>query len=221
MSVPTALILAGGKGSRLAPWSAPKCLMPIHGVPIIHRLLSHLAPHVGQIVTCVGYRADDVAASTLGWNGKNSLMFSYAGEEIPMVGRLLHARKEYGITGTVLVCYGDELADVDIPALMAFHEKTGASLTITAYEQPVGLGVIQGAPGQFERISEDATLFVNIGFALVEERVWAYAQEGMGFSAFVNRVARTLDSVGCYIHTGRRSTINSLADIARAEEVWA
>lgn len=218
----TALILAGGKGSRLAPWPAPKAILPVNGVPMIHRLMNHLAPHVGRIITCVGYRADDVAACVLGWNGKNSVMFSNAGEDATMCERLLKARQEYKIEGRVLVCYGDELADVDVEALAQQHSRACAKwnlkITLTTFFQRLPFGIWKDGG-----IDDHVEVNVNIGFAMVEPSAWQYARPPYGFSDFFNALRCLPDGcsgVSTFAHKGKRSTINNLQELAAAEELW-
>lgn len=218
----TALILAGGKGSRLAPWPAPKAILPVNGVPMIHRLMNHISPDVGRIITCVGYRADDLAACVLGWNGKNRVMFSNAGEDAKMCDRLLKARKEFGIEGRALVLYGDELGDVNIKALEQQHaeerERWGLLMTMTTFRQRLPFGIWKNG-----KIDDNVEVDVNIGFAVVEPFAWDYATPFYGLSDFFNALTCLPDGctgVTTFEHKGRRTTINNLAELETAEEVW-
>jgi glucose-1-phosphate cytidylyltransferase len=229
-----AIILAGGKGSRLAPWHAPKCLLPINGVPIIHRLLTHLfgdresARGVQRAVVCIGYRGSDVRASLreLGWT---RLVDCWdAGEDAPMGARLLQMRGAAGGPRT-LICYGDELADVDVKQLLAAHEdarERGRLVTFAASKQKLIGGAAMyaededGHPCQV-RIEEDYQQLVNIGFAVVETSCWDQLQATDGLSGWINRVsAQHSHAVGVYKHHGKRATVNSLADLQYAEEMW-
>ena len=210
----TAMILAGGKGSRLSPWPAPKCLMPILGIPILYRIIDHVAPHVDLMVVCVGYRAGDVRAATP--KTAPNLLVSDAGEGATMCERLLRAREEYEIAGRILVLYGDELADVDIPRLLAQHgsDKTAMTMTGCKYRLPFGVVESDGF------IQDECDVLVNIGFAVIEPIVWGVIAGCKGLSEMFNRVAWTDHETHIYEHRGRRATINSPADIAAAEEVW-
>lgn len=209
-----ALILAGGKGSRLEPWHAPKCLLPVAGVPILHRLFNHLAPHIEKAVACVGYRSDDVRLSLpVHWQYPHCLI-SDAGEDATMIERLLYAKP----TKRALVCYGDELADVDIPELVKDHERSKAMMTMTSHIERLPFGVFDSG-----RIMEGKHVSVNIGFAIVEPHAWKYAEGCSGLSDFFNKLTWCVDgmtSVNVYEHHGKRATINNPSDIAKAEELF-
>lgn len=221
-----AIILAGGKGSRLAPWHTAKCLMPVAGVTILQRLLSHLlvthAARVERAVVCTGCRAADVEASVAahGWpSGK--VAFSHAGEEAQMGARLLEARKALGAAERVLICYGDELVDVDVGALLEKHgpHRLKAITFAATYATAPGGEVECAEDDILQCIVDDAARYVNIGFAVVEPECWALLRPEDGLSTWINRVSER-EVVSVYYHEGRRATVNTLADLEYAESVW-
>lgn len=217
-----AIILAGGKGSRLAPWPAPKCLLPINGVTILQRLITHLSAHLRRAIVCVGYRAGDVKASVREHYWDDSLVtFSDAGENAPMGARLSEVLLEMQPDERALVCYGDELADVDVKLLVEEHESKGRAMTFAAANQKVPGGTVERSRMFAERcrIIEGQEVLVNIGFVVVEPRCWALLRPEDGLSDWINRVAAQ-DKVGVHHHHGKRATVNSLADLQYAEEVW-
>jgi len=215
----TAIILAGGKGSRLAPWIAPKCLMPVNGVPVLHRLLSHLFGFevVGRAIICTGYRANDVeAAISNSWSisvTSGRIAFSNAGEDAPMGERLFQARKLFG-DDTVLVCYGDELADVDVKALA--DDQNTMAFAATPHAIPGGAVIREGDRWH---VLENQPRLVNIGFVRAKPECWSTLTASDGVSDWINRTS-VEQSVGLLKHHGKRATINSLADLKYAEEVW-
>lgn len=212
-----AVILAGGRGSRMEPWQAPKCLLPIAGVPILHRVIQHLSgQHVEEIVVAVGYRSADVIRALRGLLGAEQT--SDAGEDVSMCARIFHAIRERAIDGPILVCYGDELADVDVSQLLSQHERLGTSATITVHGERQPFGEVEMMPGgRLCKLEEKPLRWINIGFAVLEPAAYAQMTAEEDFADFIGR----LDSdVGTYIHQGRRATVNTPADIARAEEVW-
>lgn len=212
-----AIVLAGGKGTRLAPWLAPKCLMPVNGVTILQRLLKHLLVKQGDVVDraiiCTGYRSEDVEAAVVASAiPARRVLFSDAGEDVAMGARLLKARQSLP-GGPALICYGDELADVDLGRMLETHE--GKSITFAAAKMRIPGGTVTSlAP---LRIVEGQEVLTNIGFVLVEPECWTHLQVTDGLSDWINRLAI---NVGVHYHTGRRATINSIADLRGAEEVW-
>jgi NDP-sugar pyrophosphorylase family protein len=143
--------------------------------------------------------------------------FSNAGEDATMIQRLLKARE--GSEGErALICYGDELADVDIPALVKDHERSKAMMTMTSHVERLPFGVFSEG-----RIIEGKEVSVNIGFAIVEPQAWKYAEGCSGLSDFFNKLTWCVDgmtSVNVYEHHGARATINNPSDIAKAEELF-
>lgn len=205
--IDAAIILAGGKGSRLAPWPAPKCLMPVNGVSILRRIIDHVRPHVKRIIVCTGYRGDDVkaAARDLG------VEFSDAGVDATMGIRLMRAKVERSVEGRALILYGDELVDVDVPDLLAKHkDQIPNALTFVASPHKLPFGLVRGNQ------IEDCTVLVNVGFAIVEPLCWSVLRTDDGLADWINRIPDRR----CVIHTGRRATVNSLLDLENAEEVW-
>lgn len=223
----TAIILAGGKGTRLAPFPAPKCLLPINGVPIIHRLLAHLlvenAQYVERAIICTGYRGSDIERAVVG-HGWAKVTFSDRGEDAQMGKRLLQARLDmHDDKGRVLICYGDDLADVDIGALLSKHthentEYPGMTFT-AAYTKTAGGTVDIDAEGDVH-IVDEASRVINIGFVVVEPEYWAQLKPEDGLSDWINRVSEKCGAVKVYYHEGRRATVNTLADLKAAEEIW-
>lgn len=215
----TAVVLAGGSGMRMGAWRAPKCLYPINGVPILTRLLNHLAEQgLGgrRAVVCVGYQAKAVGRAV----GPGTLV-SDAGEGVPMCMRIIRAVSDYGLyRNPLLVCYGDELADVDIAALWNFHREGGYAATVTAHARAVPFGVVRHAAGKFAGIEEAQTLPANIGFAIVAPNAARRMIPHQEFSAYINELVVGGLPVGGYLHEGRQATVNSLTDVETAERIW-
>lgn len=130
-----AVILAGGKGTRLSadPDAPPKPLTPLGGVSVLDHLLGRIGPQgVGDIVICSSYRADMVERA-IGDGARYGLRVRHVVERTPLgtagavraVADLLDDR--------FLVVYGDVLADVDLAAMVAFHARSGALATLAVH----------------------------------------------------------------------------------------
>lgn len=210
----------------MQPWHAPKCLMPINGVPILYHLLRHLGrfEQIKSITICVGYRAGDIVAAVHSFSEYATaglafpVLFSDEGEDAPMGKRILEAHKLFDDDARTLVLYGDELADVDVDKLVSRHEREHHLMTFAVAYQAHAGGL---ASWGFENVSivEGYKFPVNIGFVVAEPPCWDYLHPDDGVSDWINRVAKKL-SVGVHHHEGRRATVNTLADLERAEEVW-
>lgn len=140
-----AIILAGGKGVRLAPVTQviPKPLVPLGGKPILEIVLWQLKNHGFQHVTlAVGYMADLIQAY-FGDGGKIGLYIDYSFESQPL-GTAGPLALINGLDDTFLVMNADVLTDLDYRALVEYHKAHGAIATVSAYERQVtiDLGVI-------------------------------------------------------------------------------
>ena len=146
-----AIVLVGGEGTRLRPltFSTPKPMLPIVDVPMIERILAHLAAHgIDEVVLSMGYRPDAFLATFP--DGKaQGIALTYAVEPEPLdtAGGIAFAARYAGLdvgSDRFLVVNGDVLTDLDITALAAFHAERGAEATIalTPVPNPTAFGVV-------------------------------------------------------------------------------
>lgn len=135
-----AVVLVGGAGTRLRPLThtVPKQLLPIVEVPMIERVLGHLAEHgVEEAVLSLGYLHH--AFTDLfpeGHAGRVKLTYAVEPEPLDTAGAVAFAARTAGIVDRFLVANGDILTDLDITAMMAFHEQNDAEGTIALAEVP-------------------------------------------------------------------------------------
>jgi NDP-sugar pyrophosphorylase family protein len=147
-----AVVLVGGEGTRLRPltYKTPKGLLPIANLPFLDRQLTWLTSHgVDDIVLSLGYLPDafrehlaDGAAPGEGRFGSARLRFREEPEPLGTAGGIRFAAE--GIDERLIVCNGDVLTDLDVRALVAFHETSGAEATIalTQVDDPSAFGVV-------------------------------------------------------------------------------
>ncbi|MDP3085863.1 MAG: sugar phosphate nucleotidyltransferase [Rubrivivax sp.] len=143
-----AVILAGGKGQRLRPYTTvlPKPLMPIGDMPILEVVLRQLkAAGVTRVTMAVGYLAELMQAF-FGDGRRLGLEIDYSFEERPLgtVGPLTlipSLRDE----SDFLMMNGDVLTTIDYSKLLARHRDSNAEVTIATYRREVKIdfGVIE------------------------------------------------------------------------------
>jgi NDP-sugar pyrophosphorylase family protein len=141
-----AVILAGGKGSRLAPYTKviPKPLMPIGDMPILEVLL-HQIKHAGvdEVILSVGHMASLLRAFFQeGDHMGLRIRYSYEGTPLGTTGPLALVE---GLDETFFVMNGDVLTTLDFGDLLSFHRKSQAQVTIAMFnrEVKIDLGVMQ------------------------------------------------------------------------------
>jgi len=143
-----AVVLVGGEGTRLRPltYTTPKQLLPVVEVPMIERVLGHLARHgVDEAVLSVGYRPDAfLAAYPDGIAAGVRISYAVEPEPLDTAGAIRFAAEHAGLSETFLVVNGDVLTDLDVGALVAFHRSHRAVATIhlTRVEDPTRFGVV-------------------------------------------------------------------------------
>ena len=143
-----AVVLVGGEGTRLRPLtlSTPKQMLPVVGVPMLERVLGHLARHgVDEAVLSLGYLPDAfLEAYPDGRAAGVSLAYAVEPEPLDTAGAVRFAATSAGVDDTFVVVNGDVLTDLDLTRLVAFHRRVGAQGTIALHPvaDPSAFGVV-------------------------------------------------------------------------------
>lgn len=141
------IILAGGKGRRLAPYTAviPKPLMPLGDRPILDVVLRQLKRFdLTDVTIAVGHLADLIIAC-FGDGSKYGVHITYSDRETTPLGTAGPLSLIPGLTDTFLVMNGDLLTTLDFSELLAFHRERRAIATIAVCERDtqINYGVIE------------------------------------------------------------------------------
>lgn len=150
LSQVSALVLAGGLGSRLRPVVAdvPKVLAPVRGRPYLAWLLDQLADAgITHVVLCTGYRGDLVQAAF--GNRYRTLSLDYSQEESPLgTGGALRLALPLARSATILAMNGDSYCDVDLPTYYGRHSAGNlqGSLLLTEVADTSRYGRVEVAP---------------------------------------------------------------------------
>src|SRR6185295_10769186 len=143
-----AVILAGGAGTRLRPltYARRKELVPLLNRPLLEYRLLNLKQHgVADIVLACSQGAHEIEAH-FGDGTALGVRLRYSYEDRPLgSGRAVkEAARAAGATGTLVVCNGDILTNVDLGAMIAQHRTTGATLSISLarVDDPWHFGVV-------------------------------------------------------------------------------
>jgi mannose-1-phosphate guanylyltransferase len=146
-----AVVLVGGFGTRLRPLtsSTPKQMLPVVNRLMIERVVEHLGRHgVSTAVLALGYRPDAfVDAYPSGHCAGVELHYAVEPEPLDTAGAIRFAALDAGIDERFLVVNGDVLTDLDVTALVARHEASGAEGTIALHRvtDPSAFGVVPTA----------------------------------------------------------------------------
>ena len=181
-----AVILAGGKGVRLRPFTVnfPKPLVPLGEEPIVEVLIRRLLEFgITDITLSLGHLAELVKAY---FHHRERLTsqcnIRYVEEEEP-TGTAGSLSLVSGLTDTFLVMNGDLLTDLDFHELVKFHREQEAVLTVASHQRKVkiDLGVLE-FDNEY-RVQEyiekpEHAYSVSMGIYVYEPRVLDYIDKG-------------------------------------------
>jgi len=182
------IVLAGGFGSRLAPWTShiPKPLLPMLDKTLVERVLDLLPiEEVDKVIIAAGYRVNDIKH----YFNNLDLPFEVIvqPEEEPLgTGGAIANCKEF-ISETFLVINGDLITSVDIGSLIKEHKKSGvlASISLFEVEDPTRFGVVKLTEDnkiiQFQekpKLEDAFSNLINAGTYVLEPEIFEIMPDG-------------------------------------------
>jgi glucose-1-phosphate cytidylyltransferase len=243
-----AVILAGGYGTRLAEETEvrPKPMVQIGGQPILWHILKHYS-HFGidEFYIALGYLGDAIkryfvdrqtlgGSMTVDLSGGTIRHLDFdreawkvhlveTGVESMTGGRILRLR-EHLRGGTFLVTYGDGVADIDIPKLVAFHKRQGLVATVTAVRPPARFGGLVLDGNRVARFSEKPQTgegWINGGFLVCEPAIFDYltGDSSVLETDALERLANE-GKLAAYQHEGFWQCMDTLRDKRQLEALW-
>ena len=170
MTMKQAIILAGGRGTRLKPFTTnfPKPLVPIDDMPILEIILRQLKNcGFSDVMLAVNHLADLMVAffkdgAKYGLNIEYSLETTALGTAGPI--SLVENLAE-----NFLVMNGDVLTTIDYDDLFNFHLKNKNDITIATFKrkEKIDLGVLEiGDNGEFVDYKEKPDLFFDVSMGV-------------------------------------------------------
>jgi glucose-1-phosphate cytidylyltransferase len=245
-----AVILAGGLGSRLSEETIlrPKPMVEIGGKPILWHIMQIYAAHgVTEFVVALGYKAEVVKAYFLNFYALNNDISIHVANGGVMVhdgnqprwkvhlvdsglhtqtgGRLKRVASWLGHDETFLFSYGDGVADLDITALVAFHESHGRLATMTTVMPPARFGHVMFKGERVSRFNEKPPSgdgWINGGFFVLNRAALDYidGDDCIWERGALEQLARDGELMG-YKHHGFWSCMDTLKEKNMLEELWA
>ncbi|HEX5070217.1 MAG TPA: sugar phosphate nucleotidyltransferase [Vicinamibacterales bacterium] len=221
-----AVILAGGQGSRLRPFTLvlPKPLMPIGQYPILEIIVRQLAKSgVSRITIAVNHRAGLVQAF-FGDGRAWGVDIDYSLEPGPL-GTIGPLRLIPDLPERFLLMNGDVLTDLPYRDLFAHHASHGAPFTIAASRRThtIDYGVLEHddagrLTGFFEKPTRD--YMVSMGVYVMERSLIGRvpASGPYGFDQLMRDMLARGERVGVYPYAGYWLDIGRPDDYARAVE---
>jgi NDP-sugar pyrophosphorylase family protein len=222
-----AVILAGGLGTRLRPYTTvlPKPLVPVGERPILEHILRRLhGCGVRRVDLCVGHLGDLIQAyfsQATALPDDLELRWHWEQEPLGTAGAL---RLVPDLSGTFLAMNGDILTTLDYRELVAFHEQSGAALTVATHAKRVDidLGVIETDGERIVGYQEKPRLDyeVSMGIYAYDERALAQLPEDgpCQFPELVQRLLGAGEGVAAFRSEAEWFDIGTFAEHQRAVE---
>lgn len=221
-----AVILAGGKGTRLQPYTTilPKPLVPIGNYPAMEIIVKQLRFYgIKDIFVSTGHLAELIEAY-FGDGSKYGVKIRYVREDkaLSTAGPISIIN---GLKENFLLMNGDVLTDLNYKDLYDFHLRNKAAITISAVKREIlnDFGVL--------KISRDANLisytekpkrfdYVSIGINVLNKRCIKYISKGepIGMPELVRKMLLQNEIIRCYKSNSYWLDIGRIEDCQKAQE---
>lgn len=242
-------ILAGGLGTRLSEETAsrPKPMVEIGGRPILWHIMKSYAEYgYTEFVVALGYKAEVIQDFFLNYRLRSGDLTIRTGDgdtvlvepaaedwtvhlintgDDTMTGGRVKKIAEFIGDERFMLTYGDAVSDIDISALVRFHEEHGRNATITAVRPPARFGSLEFDGDRVTRFAEkhqSSEGWINGGFFVFEPGM---ADRIEGDSTILEReplegLAREGELVA-FRHSGFWQCMDTVRDLAYLEDLWA
>jgi glucose-1-phosphate cytidylyltransferase len=221
------VILCGGRGTRLQEHTQeiPKPLVEIGGRPILWHIVRLYAEQgLQRFVLCTGYKGEQIEAFVAAerWPEGVEVACVDTGLDTPTGGRINRIADRVG--GRFCATYGDGLADIDLRAELAFHQRHGATATITVVRPELQFGVTE--------IDEDDRVtgfhekprgehWVNGGFFVFERDVFDVLTDTSVLERGPLERLAAEGQLRAYRHTGFWECMDTYKDAVALNDLWA
>ena len=193
-----AVIMAGGRGTRLAPLteSVPKPMLPVAGRPILERILLHLVGcGIRHVYLAVNYRAEMIE-DYFGTGHAIGCRIEYLREDEPLGTGGALALLPRPPSHPLLVMNGDLITQVNVGGLFEFHERGDQTVTMAVrkYYHTIPYGCVDTRGSELVGFDEKPTIsrLVNAGMYVLDPDVVGLVQAGESLS-MPDIIQRALD----------------------------
>jgi NDP-sugar pyrophosphorylase family protein len=224
-----AIILAGGKGTRLAPYTTvfPKPLMPVDGMPILEVIVKQLAHfHIEDLIFTVSQESEPLLSAYFGNGSRYGVGISYSREEKPL-GTAGPLSLISNLPQTFLVMNGDVLTTLNYQKLIQYHRRKRGVVTIAMNQKRIKLELGVMELGQAHRLTqyiEKPTLSysVSMGVYIFEKKVLECVprRDYLDFPDLIQKLLRKREKVFCYPSNDFWLDIGRHEDYGEAQRIF-
>lgn len=244
-----AVILAGGLGTRISEEThlRPKPMIEIGGKPILWHIMKLYSTHgVNDFIICCGYRGYvikeffanyflhssdvtfDMARNSMEVHRRHAEPWRVTvvdtGEDTLTGGRLKRVADYVAMDESFCFTYGDGVADVDITALLRFHQAHGKLATVTAVQPPGRYGALamegDAVRGFTEKPRGDGGMINGGFFVLSPQVIDLVADDQTPWESTPLEALAQQDQLRAFAHTGFWQPMDTLRDKTQLDALW-
>jgi NDP-mannose synthase len=182
-----AVVLAGGKGTRLKPYTItlPKPLVPVgDDMPVLEIIIRQLRSHGFDHITLAVNHMSEIIKAFFGDGSKWDIKIDYSEESKPL-GTMGPLKNIIDLPENFLVMNGDIITDLDYGSFHAVHSKGKFIFTISSFErnEQVDYGVITSEKGLLKELSEKPLIKyeVSMGVYMLSKKVLDFIPKNKEF----------------------------------------
>lgn len=228
-SINKAVILAGGKGENLRPYTyeLPKSMLLIKGRPILEYLIADVRDAgIREIIMCIGHRGEKIK-EYFGDGSKFGVRISYSEEKTPLgTGGAIQAIFYLIKDQSFVVLHGDIVVDLNLKDVIQFHkdQETVATVALTPIDNPSPYGQFelhgQAIVGFHEhsKKGEIKSNLVNTGVYIVNKDISQYfpqSKEVFMLESVLQKLIQKKQLTG-FVFEGQWFDIGSIKNYERA-----
>lgn len=246
-----AVLLAGGLGTRMREETEfrPKPMVEIGGRPVLWHIMKILGHQgISDFIVCTGYKGEQIKNYFANYASVNqdftvrlgqdrdityhgdvhdeanwSVTVADTGARSMTGGRIKRIQKYVG-TERFLCTYGDGVADVDVAALLAYHESHGKLATVTSVQPLSRFGVLDlaedGSVRQFKEKPQGEE-WINIGYFIFEPEIFDFLEgdDTVLEEGPLRRLAAQ-GQIAAYPHQGFWQPMDTYRESQHLNELW-
>jgi NDP-sugar pyrophosphorylase family protein len=226
MTPKRAVIMAGGAGRRLAPYTfvIPKPIVPIGTTPILEIVLRQLSFYGFRRITIAVGHLSEIVRAVAGDGARFGLQLDYVDESKPL-GTIGPLGSIADLPSSFLVMNADILTDLDYGKLWEFHAQQRSVATIATYVKTtqLRLGVIDTDSEDRIRSFEEKPVLhhkVSMGIYVFDNRVLKYIPKDsyFGLDQLIAALLEASENIRSYLFDGKWLDMGTPEDYERAQD---
>lgn len=244
-----AVLLAGGLGTRMREETEfrPKPMVEVGGRPVLWHIMKILSQQgIKEFVICTGYKSEFIKNYFTNYGAVNQDFTVTLGDQAGITYHGAHDEFDWTVTvadtgpttmtggrinkiekyvqGERFLCtYGDGIADINLEALVDYHESHGKIATMTSIQPLSRFGVLDlDRDGAVRKFKEKPQVegWINIGYFIFEPEVFAYLDDDSVLEEGPLKKLAADSQIAAHPHTGFWQPMDTYRESLQLNELW-